>query len=121
MWCPKCKSEYVQGIVVCPECGIALVDKLPEEELSEKKIGSIQYEVLLVTYNASDIPIIKSILDSAGITYYFHGENFILVRPLVEPARLMVKKDEIEQAKELLKDLNIQFWGISLRDEQKDK
>lgn len=30
-WCPKCKNEYVEGIVTCPDCGIDLVEELPEE------------------------------------------------------------------------------------------
>ena len=30
-WCPKCKNEYVEGVTVCPDCDIELVDELPEE------------------------------------------------------------------------------------------
>ena len=30
-WCPKCKNEYVEGILTCADCGIELVDELPEE------------------------------------------------------------------------------------------
>lgn len=30
-WCPKCRNEYVEGITTCAECGIDLVDELPEE------------------------------------------------------------------------------------------
>lgn len=31
-WCPKCRNEYVEGINVCAECGVDLVDELPEEK-----------------------------------------------------------------------------------------
>jgi hypothetical protein len=61
------------------------------------------YKKILSTSNPGDIAFIKSILDSAGITYFFQGENFVhMAYPM--PARLMVKKDEVEKAKELLKD-----------------
>lgn len=30
-WCPKCKNEYIEGIRTCVDCGIDLVDELPEE------------------------------------------------------------------------------------------
>lgn len=30
-WCPKCKDEYVEGIKTCVDCGVDLVDELPEE------------------------------------------------------------------------------------------
>ena len=31
MWCPKCKQEYVDGVTICADCGIPLVDQLQEE------------------------------------------------------------------------------------------
>jgi hypothetical protein len=58
--------------------------------------------------------------DAEGIIYYFHGENFMHVRPLVEPARLMVDKEDAEDAKELLKGLNLSIMGINFRQEDKE-
>lgn len=30
-WCPKCRNEYVDGVINCADCGTTLVDELPEE------------------------------------------------------------------------------------------
>lgn len=32
MWCPNCKNEYVKGITRCADCGVELVDFLPDNE-----------------------------------------------------------------------------------------
>ena len=74
----------------------------------------IDYKKVLSTSRPSDIAMIKSILDSNGITYFFQGENFVhWAYPT--PARLMVKEDEVEKAKEILKDFKLLSSRISLK------
>ena len=75
---------------------------------------------VLATYNPADIAIIKSLLDGEGITYFFKGEYFTYVRPLADPARLMVRKDQVEDAKDLLKNLNLSHLGINLDKSSKE-
>ena len=69
---------------------------------------------MLSTFNNCDIALLKSILDSEKITYYFHGEHFNAVRPWVQQAILMVDKKEIDNVKDLIKDLKLSFGGIGL-------
>lgn len=57
-WCPKCRNEYIEGITTCVDCGVDLVDELPEEidpgapvvlchvdteEIAEKLISYLRY------------------------------------------------------------------------------
>lgn len=90
------------------------MNELPEEQEPEY----IEYEEILSTFNPADVAIIKSLLDGEDIIYFFHGENFSHIRPLVEPARLMVDKRDAKDAKALLKDLNLSFMAINLNERQ---
>lgn len=110
MFCPECKSEFIEGIVRCPECDTRLVDELPIEPEPE----FVDYQEVLATYNPADIAFLKSLLDSEDIAYFFKGEHFMYVRPLADPVRLMVRTDHVKQTQELLKDVELSITGINL-------
>ncbi len=112
MICPQCRSEYVAGITVCRECGVPLVEVLAPEEFDY-----IDYEEILATMNPGDVALIKSILDGAGIAYMIPEENFTLVSPWVQPARILVRKDLARTARLLLRDLDLSYSGTAGADE----
>lgn len=114
MFCPQCKAEYREGFYRCSDCDIDLVDSLPPEPPPEY----VDFQPILATFNTGDIAVIKSILDGEEITYYFLGEHINLVRPLGDPARLMVRSDQVETAIELLKDLKFSFTALNVHDEE---
>ena len=69
----------------------------------------IEYIPILETHNAGDRVFLKSILDAEGITYFIQGEY---VAPYVFnalPMRLMVKKDQANRAREILKDIELSY------------
>ena len=43
-WCPKCKSEYVEGVTKCADCNCELVE---EQELEPEKMSAWEEEVTL--------------------------------------------------------------------------
>ena len=108
MFCPKCKAEYVEGIKICADCGVGLVPELAPDDTPEP-LHWIDFEEVLTTFNAGDIALIKSILDAEDISYYFQGEAFNYVGPLIQAPKLMVQKDQADQAREILKDLELDY------------
>ena len=119
MFCPKCRSEYREGFYTCADCGVDLVDALLQEP--EIELEFIDFEEILATYNPADIAFIKSMLEPENITYFFKGEHFLYLRPLADPVRLMVRKDQAEMAKEILADVDLAFMGIRLPQKSKGK
>jgi hypothetical protein len=111
MICPNCRAEYVEGVTECYDCHVQLVKRLPEPG------KPIEFQEVLRTFNQGDIALIRSMLDDVEIEYFFRGEIFNLVDPLIQPARLFVRNEHVADAKELLKGLNVSFLGISTRDD----
>ncbi len=63
MWCPKCKNEYREGILVCPDCKCDLVEEIIDEDafteifktfdapLKDKIVKYLQHLDIKVTVN----------------------------------------------------------------------
>ena len=118
MFCPKCRAEFVEGIHTCPECSVALVAQPDGDDAQSPEWA--EFEQILTTFNAGDIALIKSMLDGEGITYYFFGESFNYMEPLVQPPRLMVRRDQAFQAREILSGLNLEY-ALTGNDEGSDE
>lgn len=116
MFCPKCRTEYREGFTFCSDCNADLVESL--QPLPEPEHEFIHFTELLATYNPADVVFLKSLLESEGIQYFFKGEHFMYMRPLADPVRLMVRKDQVEEAVELVKDVKLSVTGISFGNEK---
>ena len=108
MLCPKCGKKYEEDIYVCSECGLSLVPELLPDPAKES-LELAEFEEILFAPNSGHIAVIKSLLDSKGIGYYFRGEFFSSMHPLDQPARLIVRMEQAEAVKEILKSLNIKY------------
>ncbi len=99
MFCPECRREYKEGFYTCRDCGVSLVPELPPEPAPE----SHEFEETLVLLSPSDVAMIKSLLDSEGIAYYFKGES-----PYSDDfTRLMVRKDQADEARQILEGIKL--------------
>jgi hypothetical protein len=103
MFCPKCKSEYRDGFYKCADCGADLVAERPPEITEE--VSYVDLVEVYSTYQQSDIAFIKSVFDGEGINYFFSGESTTMMIGAGAYARLLVKADEADRAKEILRDL----------------
>jgi hypothetical protein len=99
MFCPECRAEYREGFYTCSDCGVSLVSEL----LPEPPPESVEFEEVNISLSASDMAMIKSLLDCEGIVYYFRGESSYSFAPI----ELMVRKDQADQAREILEGLKI--------------
>lgn len=119
MFCPKCKSEYRQGFHRCADCDVDLVHELPVEPVHEPEYE--EYEELLSTHSPQDIALLKSLLESEGIRYYFQGEYISHVLHMSIPIRLMVAKSQVKTAVEVVRDLKLSFVARNVSDRTEDK
>ena len=72
MFCPDCGAEYRPEFSECADCGVALVVTLPVEEGPDPDSKTVQ---VFRTSDAMLLPIVKSLLESAGIEYFVQGEE----------------------------------------------
>lgn len=111
MFCPKCKAEYKEGAKQCYDCDVPLVEVLPPE----REVRDLEYVSIIETFNWSDIAMIESVLEGSGIDYFIQGEPALAVVQYVEPVVVLVVKEQVEEAKALLKDLDLTFKAFSGR------
>lgn len=106
MFCPKCKSEFIDGITKCPDCGLDLEETLPSEEFVE----------FVKVFESSDpmlTALIKSILDEAEIKYFVTGEYMQSILGAkfsfasnadIGNAEFLVSKENEELVRELIRN-----------------
>ncbi len=108
MFCPQCEAEYRPGFTRCADCGVDLVDRLPEapRETHEEMSGDVRLVKVLQTKDRSDVLSIQMGLDSAGIEYLLQGE---LMTSFRDPVVLLVREEDLERVRELLKEIHLNY------------
>jgi hypothetical protein len=79
MFCPDCGAEYRPEVRVCAECHVPLVPALPEEEAPTPDAKIVP---VFRTTDAVLLPIVTSLIESAGIEYFVQGEEALSLIPV---------------------------------------
>ncbi len=109
MYCPKCRTEFRKGFNTCSDCEIPLVAELPPEPPPPPAPEYVNFINLYSPQNEVELSMLKSILDSEGISYFVRNDNFgsLEVGPhigLFNAKMIKVQDDQYEKAKEILTD-----------------
>ncbi len=76
MYCPECRGEFREGFTRCDDCGVDLVHELPSEDHEAPDFVKV-----FETSEPDVIPVIKSVLEGAGIPYLVEGEDLMNLFP----------------------------------------
>ena len=79
MFCPDCGAEYRPEIHQCAECGVSLVPSLPAEDAPTPNAKIVP---VFRTTDAMVLPIVTSLIESAGIEYFVQGKEALSLIPV---------------------------------------
>jgi len=98
--CPNCEYEYIEGILICPDCNVALVDELKNfQELSED-----EWVLVYTSFSVIDVEMLKENLESAGISASIlsQKDSSFPVPGDLSKVKLFVKKADVSEALEFI-------------------
>jgi hypothetical protein len=76
MFCPECRSEYREGYLRCADCGVDLVEQLPEEEPAARARSGGPPVVVFVSGDIHEAALVRSLLEGSGIRAVLFDEHF---------------------------------------------
>ncbi len=115
MFCPKCAGEYRAGFTECADCQVMLVNQ-PVDVAEAPAQPMLELVTVFKSGNPAIVPLAKSLLESADISFVTKGESVqdvigwgrfpAGVNFAVGPVEFQVATEDAEEARRLLEDLH---------------
>ena len=115
LWCSSCRTEYVEGTVVCADCGAALVAERPPERKRRRHRHEVEGEprpndprddlVAVATVTPIEAELLAGMLRERRIDAVVFGAGltaFLGAGVSTEGARVMVRRADAKRATALL-------------------
>ncbi len=104
--CPNCDYEYVEGVTICPDCNVRLVD----ESLLEKPEDWTEdnWEVIYTSGKDYEVEMLKDNLESAGITATIlnQGDRNFPAPGDFTVVKLLVRREDMNAALGFIQKIN---------------
>lgn len=108
-FCPNCGFEYKPGVWECPDCGVRLVDRLPEERPDNSPAESVSEIGFVPLRNLPSrlyAEMLQGALKNNGITCMLKGDEGIAFRTTtrhipVSRITVWVPGKDLEKAREI--------------------
>lgn len=127
MFCPDCGAEYRPEIQVCAECHVRLVPALPEDDPPTPNAKIVP---VFRTTDSMLLPIVTSLIESAGIEYFVQGEEALGLIPVggmgssVSRASLgaivHVHEEDADSVREMLAEIKQDLPDVEDADRESD-
>lgn len=103
--CPNCEYEYIEGIVICPDCNTPLVNSIGLNKYPE--LSEEDWVLVYTSFSEIDVDMLKENLESAGIaaSVLSQKDSSFPAPGDLSVVKLMVKKSDVQSALEFVQEV----------------